>query len=175
MAVGLNTPIIQIVGYQNSGRTTLVEKLVTLVAEEGLRVGTIKHHGHGGKPDLDDIGKDSDIHRQAGAVATSVEGGGVLRLHCEKSNWQLSEIIELYKLLNIDVILVEGYKMNEYPKVVLLRKKEDQVLLDKLTNIIAVISWFLLQENIKKSYKTYSLDNENYLNDILQVMRDLHE
>ena len=43
--------ILQVVGYQNSGKTTLIEKLCQLADEEEMQLGCFKHHGHGGKPD----------------------------------------------------------------------------------------------------------------------------
>lgn len=43
--------ILQVVGYQNSGKTTLIEKLCQLAECEGLKLGCFKHHGHGGTPD----------------------------------------------------------------------------------------------------------------------------
>ena len=54
--------VFQIVGYQNSGKTTLMEKVISGAAEKGVRVAYIKHHGHGGAPDA----KDSTRHQQAG-------------------------------------------------------------------------------------------------------------
>ncbi|WP_376711888.1 molybdopterin-guanine dinucleotide biosynthesis protein B, partial [Bacillus paralicheniformis] len=63
---------MQIVGYQISGKTTLVEKIVHALAEREKKVATIKHHGHGGFPEV--AQNDSEKHRKAGAVVSSVEG-----------------------------------------------------------------------------------------------------
>ena len=64
--------ILQIVGYQNSGKTTLVEKIVHALAEIEMKVATIKHHGHGGFPEVaQKIAKDTV---KPGAVVSSVEG-----------------------------------------------------------------------------------------------------
>lgn len=49
---GQSPSILQIVGYQNSGKTTLVEKVVHALAERKMKVATIKHHGHGGFPEV---------------------------------------------------------------------------------------------------------------------------
>lgn len=49
---GQNRSILQIVGYQNSGKTTLMEKLIQALTYEGMKVATIKHHGHGGYPEV---------------------------------------------------------------------------------------------------------------------------
>lgn len=73
MALGQHRKILQIVGYQNSGKTTLMEQLIKRATTEGLRVGTIKHHGHGGVPMIE-ASKDSSRHELAGASVTAVEG-----------------------------------------------------------------------------------------------------
>lgn len=44
--------ILQVVGHQNSGKTTLIEKCIKELTNHGIKVGTFKHHGHGGKPDI---------------------------------------------------------------------------------------------------------------------------
>ncbi len=91
--MGKATSILQIVGYQNSGKTTLVEKVVYALAEQNMKVATIKHHGHGGFPEV--AQKDSERHRKAGAVVSSVEGAGFLSLSSLRENWSLQEIIQL--------------------------------------------------------------------------------
>ncbi|MFJ7368001.1 molybdopterin-guanine dinucleotide biosynthesis protein B [Lysinibacillus sp. NPDC098008] len=140
MAMGQSQKILQIVGYQNSGKTTLMEQLIAHVTVKGLRVGTIKHHGHGGIPTIEAT-KDSLRHEQAGASVTAVEGGGTLRLSIHQNSWQLADIVAIYADLPMDLILVEGYKNEQYPKVVLLRTTEDQALLQQVSNILCVLYW----------------------------------
>lgn len=74
MSVGEICPILQIVGFQNSGKTTLSEKLIFRASKAGLKAASIKHHGHGGPPDNELSSKDSIRHHEAGAVISSVEG-----------------------------------------------------------------------------------------------------
>ncbi|MFD1705309.1 molybdopterin-guanine dinucleotide biosynthesis protein B [Siminovitchia sediminis] len=132
--------IIQIVGFQNSGKTTLIEQLIKACKEKGLRIGTIKHHGHGGKPDRAVNDKDTGRHMAAGATAAAVEGAGSLHIEVSQNQWKLEDILQIYDLLPLDIILVEGYKKLSCPKVVLLRNREDDFLLDELSNIVAVVS-----------------------------------
>ncbi|MBS4209895.1 molybdopterin-guanine dinucleotide biosynthesis protein B [Bacillus sp. FJAT-50079] len=138
--------IFQVVGYQNSGKTTLMEKMIQSGSGRGLAIGTIKHHGHGGVPLSRLEEKDSDKHRAAGAIVTAVEGEGIV--HIEASQNTLQKTIAIYESLHVDLILVEGYKMEEYPKVVLIRRQEDLYLLNQLANIKAVISAAQLQINM---------------------------
>ncbi|WP_258000397.1 molybdopterin-guanine dinucleotide biosynthesis protein B [Bacillus sp. Marseille-P3661] len=142
MAVELETPVLQIVGFQNSGKTTLVTKIVHALMNENFRVGTLKHHGHGGFPDVFDKGKDSEKHRHAGAVVTGVEGDGVFQLHAHSpTGWSIDDMLSFYNKLSLDLIVVEGFKKANFPKIVLIRSEEDMILLNKLTQIVLVISW----------------------------------
>jgi molybdopterin-guanine dinucleotide biosynthesis protein B len=172
MALGIKLPIVQVVGYQNSGKTTLMEKLVKEFSAKGYKIGTIKHHGHGGHPVLGDRGKDSAIHRQAGAAIVAVEGNGTLQLTAQQSNWDLSKMIVLYESFSLDLILIEGYKMEGYPKVVFVRGQEDLELLQMLSNIICVITQFPLTIQESRNIRWFlRSDEESYMSYLLQEMR----
>lgn len=168
--MGKAPSILQIVGYQNSGKTTLVEKMVHVLAERKMKVATIKHHGHGGFPEV--AQKDSERHRKAGAVVSSVEGAGLLSLSSLKEEWSLQEIIRLYEFFEVDTILIEGYKKESYPKVVLLRSEEDAELLHKVENVIAVITWHNAPANLREEYKVFHITEEElYIDWFLQTVR----
>ncbi|QWG35659.1 molybdopterin-guanine dinucleotide biosynthesis protein B [Bacillus mycoides] len=170
MAVGKASSILQIVGYQNSGKTTLVEKMVHALAEREMKVATIKHHGHGGFPEV--AQKDSERHRKAGAVVSSVEGAGLLSLSSLRDEWSLQEIIRLYEFFEVDTILIEGYKKENYPKVALLRSAEDAELLHKVENIAAVITWYDAPSNVREEYKVFHITEEKlYIDWFLQTVR----
>lgn len=167
--MGRTASILQIVGYQNSGKTTLVEKFVRILTNEGMKVATIKHHGHGGFPEVPQ--KDSERHRQAGAVVSSVEGAGLLSLTSLRDKWSLEEIIHLYEFFEIDIILIEGYKAETYPKVVLLRSMEDAALLNKVENVMGIITWDDVQ-SIQETYKTFHItEEESYMKWLVEVVR----
>lgn len=170
MALGKASSIIQIVGYQNSGKTTLVEKVVHALAESEMKVATIKHHGHGGFPEV--APKDSERHRKAGAVVSSVEGAGLLSLSSLREEWSLQEIIRLYEFFEVDTILIEGYKKENYPKVVLLRSAEDVELVHKVENVVAVITWYNAPVNLREEYKVFHITEEKlYIDWFLQTVR----
>lgn len=144
MAVELAIPVLQIVGYQNSGKTTLLTKAIKTLSQSGLRVGTIKHHGHGeGEAPLAlDAEKDTAKYRQAGSTVTAVEGAGILQIQaCNANGWTLDDMLSFYQQLPIDIILVEGFKKEHLPKLVLLRSVEDYELLEQVDNIKAIICW----------------------------------
>jgi molybdopterin-guanine dinucleotide biosynthesis protein B len=132
--------IFQVVGYQNSGKTTVMSQLISKLKTAGMNVVSIKHHGHGGKPSVAP-NKDSSRHLDSGALASLVEGDGSLLLQAEKPIWTLEEKIQLVSFFNPVVILIEGFKREPFPKLLLLRTKEDLKLLEMVHNIKVVISW----------------------------------
>lgn len=139
MAV-VNPVIIQITGFQNSGKTSFVKRLLRDLGNEDISAVTMKHHGHGGKPSLPED-KDSAQHIAAGAIASLVEGDGRLIIQAEKKEWSLEAKLRLLLPFQSDVILIEGHKYEDYPKVILVRRREEAAELLSLKNIIAVYFW----------------------------------
>lgn len=171
MALGQHQKILQIVGYQDSGKTTLMEQLIIQASNEGLRVGSIKHHGHGGIP-MVESSKDSVRHEKAGANVTAVEGEGTLRISIQQDNWQLAEILAIYESFKMDIILIEGYKNEQYSKVVLLRTAEDQSLLQKVSNIVCVLYWPTFTIDKPLDYPSFSIhEKAQYMDFLMKEMR----
>jgi molybdopterin-guanine dinucleotide biosynthesis adapter protein len=167
--------IFQVVGFQNSGKTTLVSKIITKLSEKGMRVATIKHHGHGGQPDFIRE-KDSSKHIESGALASLVEGNGRIILHAERSNWDLSQQIKLVSALEPDYILIEGHKKREFPKVVLIRdEQEDLTLIEELENIKAVFYWHTKSPLIYPDIPCFHIKDEEGLNWIINYLKNLHQ
>ena len=132
-------PIISIVGKSDSGKTTLIEKLLPELTGRGIRVATVKHDVHGFEVDRE--GKDSWRHKQAGAhtvVISSPQKAALIR-DVEK-DLTLEEIRE--KLIqDVDLILSEGYKKDVQPKIEVFRKEKHQELLcTKEDHLVAIVS-----------------------------------
>lgn len=108
--------IFGIAGWKNSGKTTLVEGVVRELVKRGLRVATMKHAHHGF--DIDHEGRDSYRHREAGAseviVASSKRWAIVHELRGEDEP-SFQEM--LAKLSPADIVIVEGFKKERYPKL----------------------------------------------------------
>lgn len=153
-------PIIQVVGFQNSGKTTFVNKVLQELSKAGVRAATIKHHGHGGKPEVIE-NKDSTNHIQSGAFASLVEGDGRLLLQVENDEWTLEEKIALVKKLDPDVIVIEGHKQENYPKIVLVRNEEDLAFVQKLNSVLA----YILHDELSQLVESYSEKKVFMLND----------
>ncbi|TDQ40741.1 molybdopterin-guanine dinucleotide biosynthesis protein B [Aureibacillus halotolerans] len=149
--------VLQVVGYKNSGKTTLVAKLVELFTKAGHRVGALKHHGHGGQP-VGWVDTDSAKQSAAGALLSGVEGDGILQLAA--TAWDLDTLIELYRFATIELLIVEGYKEADYPKIVLIRNQEDLPLLTSVTNCKAIVSAIPLEE--KPSCAVYSYEEMDH-------------
>ena len=104
---------------------------------------------------MDDQRKDTGKHRQAGAQVTLVEGNGSLVLTSEKMSLSLSQLVTLYSQFQLDVIVVEGFKLAAYPKVVLVTSQVDLPLLNDLLNISCVIARFQLPKEITERFRTF--------------------
>ncbi len=108
--------IIGLAGWSGSGKTTLIKKLIPCLIGRGTRVSTLKHAHHGF--DLDQPGKDSFFHRAAGAtevIISSSKRWAILHELREESEWDLRDLVA--KMSPVDLVLVEGFKRDEFPKL----------------------------------------------------------
>jgi molybdopterin-guanine dinucleotide biosynthesis protein B len=113
-------PIISILGRSNTGKTTLIEKLVPELSRRGYRVAAIKHAAGGFE--IDREGKDSWRYKKAGVYKTILISPNELALmEVFEREYSVEELIELY-IKDADVVLLEGHKDNPYPKIEMLRK-----------------------------------------------------
>ena len=108
--------IFGIVGWKNSGKTTLVEKIIKDLVNRGYTASSIKHAHH--EFEIDKEGKDSYRHRQAGATQVIVSSENLWAMI---SSQAYAEDTVLEKLLGkldpVDFIIVEGYKSEKHPKI----------------------------------------------------------
>jgi molybdopterin-guanine dinucleotide biosynthesis adapter protein len=132
-------PIISIVGTSDSGKTTLLEKLISSLVEKGFRVGTVKHDVHGFEMDRE--GKDSWRHKKAGASTTVISSPRQVGMVKDvASELTLDEIAERF-FYDVDIVLVEGYKREPKTKIEVHRKILGRELLStKADGLIAVMS-----------------------------------
>ncbi|ASB89817.1 molybdopterin-guanine dinucleotide biosynthesis protein B [Bacillus sonorensis] len=166
-----NVPILQIVGYQNSGKTTFVERLLEKLESLGVKAGCLKHHGHGGEPDLIGEGKDSARFLLAGAAASGVEGDGVFQFTA-RGGWTLEKLIAVYGLLSIDCLLIEGFKQASYPKIVMVRNEEDHQLVEQLDGVLAVIYQRGKPPVTTPDIKSFHIEDPGAVSFILQHLKE---
>lgn len=132
--------IIGLAGWSGSGKTTLITKVIPCLIARGVRVSTIKHAHHGF--DLDQPGKDSFMHRAAGAtevVISSANRWALLHELRGEPEWNLPDL--LAKLSAVDLILVEGFKRDRLvPKLEIYRAANGKPLLFPEDSSIAAIA-----------------------------------
>lgn len=112
--------IVIIVGKSGAGKTTLIEKLIPELKNMGLRIGTIKHDFHGFE--LDHPGKDSWRHKQAGSATTIISSSHRIGMVMDVDHDHTLDELAPF-LSGVDIILSEGYKRQNKPKVEIFRKE----------------------------------------------------
>jgi molybdopterin-guanine dinucleotide biosynthesis protein MobB len=133
------TPIISIVGASNSGKTTLLEKIIPELKARGYRVGLVKHDTHGF--DVDHEGKDSWRLKRAGADAVVLSSPSkIASVQDVKKDHTLEELRDRFKL-DVDLILSEGYKRGPHPKIEVFRQGHcKELLCNAEDNLVAIAS-----------------------------------
>jgi molybdopterin-guanine dinucleotide biosynthesis protein B len=112
--------IIGLAGWSGAGKTTLVSKLIPSITARGLRVSTLKHAHHAF--DIDQPGKDSYMHRMAGATEVLVSSQNRFALmHELRGAPELTLPALLAKLSWVDLVIIEGWKRDPHPKLEIFR------------------------------------------------------
>ena len=155
--------VFGIVGWKNSGKTGLLERLVDDITNRGVTVSTMKHAHH--NFDVDQKGKDSFRHRKAGAhqVLLSSDARWVLMTELRESLKPTMEE-QLRKMDPVDLVLIEGFKTNDHLKIETYRSVTGQKLIapsDK--NIIAVAT----NDKIDTVVPTLNLDDTKTIADFV--------
>lgn len=120
--------IIGLAGWSGAGKTTLLKGLIPALIARGFSVSTIKHAHHAF--DIDQPGKDSWHHRQAGATEVLVSSGARWALMHELRDEAEPELPELLARLGaVDLVLIEGFKRAAHPKIEVYRAANDKPFL----------------------------------------------
>lgn len=142
--------VLGIMGYSGAGKTTLLEKLIPLLRAEGVRVSVIKHVHC--EFDIDQPGKDSYRHRQAGAGEVLVASDMRWALMHENATAGAPQLPDLLARLSpCDLVLVEGWKRDPIPKIEVHRADNGKPwLYPDDVNILAVASDVAPPDNKKR-------------------------
>lgn len=145
-------PYLSFVGRSKTGKTTVIERLIPILNERGLKVAVIKHHPH--DFDIDIPGKDTYRYKQAGASTSILVSPGKIALVEDTSEELALEVIINRYVRDVDLLLIEGFKRERIPKIEVFRKKEDGSLPvcthDK--NLAAIIT----DESVETSLPVFS-------------------
>lgn len=132
--------IFGVTGWKNSGKTGLMERLITEFTARGLTVSSIKHAHH--SFDIDHPGRDSYRHRDAGArqvLLASRNRWALMHELRDEDEPSLGDLLE--QLSPVDLVLIEGYKRDRHPKIEAHRKETGQPLIaPEDETIVAVAS-----------------------------------
>lgn len=132
-------PIVSIVGKSDSGKTTLIEKLIPELNQRGYKVATVKHDVHSFEVDRE--GKDSWRHRQAGAYCTIISSPEKIAVISSTDHDATLEELRDRLVDEIDIIISEGYKNDCAPKIEIFRKDVHQEpLCTKNDNLVALVT-----------------------------------
>jgi len=120
--------VIGLAGWSGAGKTTLLRRLIPVLVAEGLRVSTIKHAHH--SFDVDQPGKDSWEHRQAGAQEVLVASANRWALLHELRGDAEPDLADLLTRLSpVDLVLIEGFKRGGQPKLEVFRTANGKPML----------------------------------------------
>ncbi len=133
----IGIPVVSVVGKSDSGKTTLMERLIRALTERGYRVGSVKHHVH--DFDIDVPGKDSWRHAKAGAEVTLVSSpsklGMIRRMDHEAS---LDELLALAH--DVDILLTEGYRRAGEVRIEVSRRARSTELVCEAAELFALVT-----------------------------------
>ncbi len=153
--------IVSIVGNSNSGKTTLVEKVVKELTARGYQVATVKHTPQ--EASFDEPGKDSWRHLQAGSKAAVVASrDNIMMVKPITSTVILDEITRLLGE-DYDLIMVEGFKQSDTPKIEVHRKETGPLIKD-LKNLIAIAT----NEPVETDARQFSIDDPTSISDYIE-------
>lgn len=132
-----NIPVVSVVGESGAGKTTFLEKLIRELRARNIRVGVIKHHVH--DIDIDRPGKDTWRLSRAGAGAVAISAPGKIGLFKKLDReMDLDELAGMFG--DVDIILTEGYKRGNKPKIEVSRAAHSDGLISEPAELIAIVS-----------------------------------
>lgn len=127
-----------VIGWKNSGKTSLMERLVAEITGRGYSVSTVKHVHH--SVDLDHPGKDTFRHRQAGAREVVLASADRFALMVEHRGPEPELTTVLARLAPVDLVLVEGYKRDAHPKVEVWREETGHPLIQPHDPLVRAVA-----------------------------------
>lgn len=160
-------PIVSFVGRSGVGKTTALERIIQELARRGHRVGTVKHDAHGF--DIDRPGKDTWRHAQAGSLSVAISGPHRLALiRRVAEEMPLDELVAV--MGDLDIVLTEGYKLGNKPKIEVARQERGTDLLCSAEELIGIMSDFPIdipvpQYGLSDAAGVVDLLEERYLNE----------
>ena len=137
VSAGTGIHVVSVVGKSDSGKTTLMERLIRALAERGYRVGSVKHHVH--DFDIDVPGKDSWRHAKAGAAVSLVSSPGKLGMtRTMDHEATLEELLSFAS--DVDILLTEGYRRAGDVRIEVSRRARSTELVCDVSELFALVT-----------------------------------
>ena len=146
----MKTNYIAISGIKNSGKTTIISKLIPKFKSMNLKVATIKHDGHEFEPDV--VGTDSYIHRKSGADGVGIFSDGRFMIIKEEKT-DLNNMLTYFS--DMDLVILEGFKDEDILKIELVRKEVSNEPYCKEENIL----FYVTDANFKTGKKKIKFEH----------------
>jgi molybdopterin-guanine dinucleotide biosynthesis adapter protein len=131
--------VIGLAGWSGSGKTTLVANVIPVLVQRGLKIATVKHAHH--EFDTDQPGKDSWLHRQAGASEVAIVSSrrwAIVHELGQEPEPPLAAMLD--KLSAVDLVIVEGFKRHRHPKLEVYRAAVGRPLLHPDDDCIVAVA-----------------------------------
>ncbi len=153
--------IFCISGVKNSGKTTLITRLIPVLVAKGLKVATIKHDGHDFNADVPRT--DTDKHWNAGAYGTAIFSENKYMLIKRERNVAAEQLAAFFP--EADIILVEGMKHGDYPKIEIIMEKNSNGMACGKEHVVGVASDF--QPDIPEGVPLFDLNDPVALAEVI--------
>ncbi len=154
--------IISIVGKSSAGKTTLLERLIVELKQRGYKVAIVKHSHH--KDDIDTAAKDTWRFTRAGSEISAINSLDHLAIYRRIDKYFDPREISSFVLWDYDIILTEGFKGSNYPKIEVHRREQGKELLTDPKNLLAVVT----DEPLDIDVPQFSRDNVAGIADIIE-------
>ena len=143
--------IISIVGRSESGKTTMLESLITELKRRGYKVAIIKHSGE--DVELDTVNKDTWRFSLAGSEISAISSGHKLAIFKHTTHDFSPKEFSNFTSLDYDLLLTEGFKRSSYPKIEVHRKEQGRDLVSPPQQLLAVVTDEPLEVNVPQFSK----------------------
>ena len=138
--------VIGIIGWKNSGKTYLAQKIIKKLTQKGLNISSIKraHHNF----DIDMPNSDSYLHRQSGSKQVIISSSKKWAKITELNNKKEKTLIELLnELESTDIVIVEGFKKENHPKIEIV-SQDSKIINNDINNVVAIVADNIMDSNI---------------------------